>query len=86
MSSLTMRPCGDFRTSYKQDNTIYETKTIRNVAIIAIALLCCAPFLVDAYFLTLFIQISYLLKMMDANREIIVFEKVENCKNIIFFW
>ena len=26
MSSLTMRPCGDFRTSYQQDNTIFETK------------------------------------------------------------
>ena len=60
MSSLTMRPCGDFRTSYKQDNTIFETRTIRNMAIIAIAFLCAAPYLVDAYYLTLFIQISYL--------------------------
>ena len=60
MSSLTMRPCGDFRTSYKQDNTIFETKTIKRMAIMAIALLCAAPYLVDAYYLTLFIQISYL--------------------------
>ena len=60
MSSLTMRPCGDFRTSYKQDNTIFETKTIKSIALITIALLCLAPFVVDAYYLTLFIQISYL--------------------------
>ena len=60
MSSLTMRPCGDFRTSYKQDNTIYETKTIRWFAILFIALMCTAPWLVDGYYITLLIQISYL--------------------------
>ncbi len=60
MSSLTMRPCGDFRTSYKQDNTIFETKTIRIVTILTILLLCFAPFIVDGYFITLLIQISYL--------------------------
>ncbi len=60
MSSLTMRPCGDFRTSYKQDNTIFETKTIRWVAILSIIALCFAPLIVDGYFITLLIQISYL--------------------------
>lgn len=60
MSSLTMRPCGDFRTSYKQDNTIFETKTIRWVTILTIIALCFAPLLVDGYFITLLIQISYL--------------------------
>jgi len=55
-----MRPCGDFRTSYKQDNTIFETKTIRWVTIFTIIALCFAPLLVDAYFITLLIQISYL--------------------------
>ena len=60
MSSLTMRPCGDFRTSYKQDNTIFETKTIRLVAMLTILALCFAPLLVDGYFITLMIQISYL--------------------------
>lgn len=60
MSSLTMRPCGDFRTSYKQDNTIFETKTIRWVTIFTIIALCFAPLLVDAYYITLLIQISYL--------------------------
>ena len=60
MSSLSMRPCGDFRTSYKQDNTIFETKTIRWVAIFTIIALCFAPLVVDGYFITLLIQISYL--------------------------
>jgi branched-chain amino acid transport system permease protein len=60
MSSLSMRPCGDFRTSYKQDNTIFETKTIRWVTIFTIIALCFAPLVLDGYFITLLIQISYL--------------------------
>ncbi len=60
MSSLAMRPCGDFRTSYKQDNTIFETTTVRWVTIFTIIALCFAPLLVDGYFITLLIQISYL--------------------------
>ena len=60
MSSLSMRPCGDFRTSYKQDNTIFETKTIRWLTIFTLIVMCFAPLLVDAYFITLLIQISYL--------------------------
>ena len=60
MSSLSMRPCGDFRTSYKQDNTIFETSTIRWVTIFTILALCFAPLVVDGYFITLLIQISYL--------------------------
>ena len=60
MSSLTMRPCGDFRTSYKQDNTIFETKTIFKLAVLAIAALCTAPLFFDGYYITLFIQVSYL--------------------------
>ncbi|MFT5789722.1 MAG: branched-chain amino acid transport system permease protein [Shewanella sp.] len=60
MSSLAMRPCGDFRTSYKADNTIFETKTIRLMTIALIAIACGAPLVLDGYFLTLFIQISYL--------------------------
>ncbi|CAM3502339.1 branched-chain amino acid ABC transporter permease [Parendozoicomonas haliclonae] len=60
MITLSMRPCGDFRTSYKADNQIFETKTIRWLTMASIGLLCFAPMVLDAYFLTLFIQISYL--------------------------
>ena len=60
MSNLTMRPCGDFRTSYKQDNTIFETQSIRRLALLCIAVMCTAPLFLDGYYLTLCIQISYL--------------------------
>ncbi len=60
MSSLTMRPCGDFRTSYAQDNTIFETKTIRMMAILSVLVLCAAPLFLDSYFISIFIQMSYL--------------------------
>ena len=60
MSSLSMRPCGDFRTSYQQDNTIFETSQIRLMAIAAVLVLCAAPLFLDGYFLTLCIQVSYL--------------------------
>lgn len=33
MAQLSMRPCGDFRTTYKSDTPIFETKTIRSLAI-----------------------------------------------------
>lgn len=60
MSSTSMRPCGDFRTSYQQDNTIFETKFIWLVACIVVGCLGLAPMLVDEYYLSLFIQIAYL--------------------------
>ncbi|WP_299733515.1 branched-chain amino acid ABC transporter permease [uncultured Endozoicomonas sp.] len=60
MISLSMRPCGDFRTSYKADNQIFETSTIRWLVVATIIALCFAPLVLDAYFLTLFIQVAYL--------------------------
>jgi len=55
-----MRPCGDFRTSYKQDNTIFETKLIWAGACALIAALCLSPLVLDEYYLSLFIQVAYL--------------------------
>ncbi|WP_067516237.1 branched-chain amino acid ABC transporter permease [Endozoicomonas ascidiicola] len=60
MISLSMRPCGDFRTSYKADNQIFETSTIRWLVVATVIALCFAPLILDAYFLTLFIQVAYL--------------------------
>jgi len=54
-----MRPCGDFRTSYKQDNTIFETKFIWASACALIAALCFVPLVLDEYYLSIFIQIAY---------------------------
>ena len=59
MSTTSMRPCGDFRTSYKQDNTIFETKFIWASACALIVALCFAPLVLDEYYLSIFIQIAY---------------------------
>ena len=51
---------GDFRTTYKADTRIFDTRLIQAVAIASVLGLCFAPMVLDAYYLTLFIQISYL--------------------------
>ena len=60
MINLSMRPCGDFRTSYRADTKIFDTFGSRVVAFLSVAGLLFAPLFLDAYYLTLFIQISYL--------------------------
>lgn len=60
MAQISMRPCGDFRTTYKDDTPIFETSTIRNIAIGSVVLMLAAPLFMDIYLLNLFIQISYL--------------------------
>ena len=60
MSTTSMRPCGDFRTSYQQDTTIFETKFIWAATCALIAALCAAPFILDEYYISLFIQVAYL--------------------------
>ena len=55
-----MHPSGDFRTTYRQDTTIFPTAMSRNFCIGGIVLLCGAPFVLDGYFLNLLIQIGYL--------------------------
>lgn len=54
------RPCGDFKTSYRSDTTIFPTVVSRNFCIAAVALACLAPLVLDAYYLNLMIQIGYL--------------------------
>jgi branched-chain amino acid transport system permease protein len=58
MTSLI--PCGDFKTSYSADTTIFPTTTSRNMVILGIAVLCLAPLVMDKYALSLLIQIGYL--------------------------
>ncbi len=59
MAQLSMRPWG-FRTTYKSDTPIFETKTIRSLAIAGVIAMLAAPLVLDIYFLNLFIQIAYL--------------------------
>lgn len=54
------RPCGDFKTSYAQDQTIFPTKVSVAFCIAGIVLLCFAPLYLGKYGLNILIQIGYL--------------------------
>ncbi|MCS6855107.1 MAG: branched-chain amino acid ABC transporter permease [Elioraea sp.] len=60
MATVALTPCGDFRSSYREDTTIFPTRTSRNVAIASVALLCLVPLTGDRYVLSLMIQMGYL--------------------------
>ncbi len=56
----SMMRCGEYRTNYKVDTTIFPTPMSRNFAIATVLLLLAAPAVLDAYILNLLIQIGYL--------------------------
>src|SRR3954447_8462324 len=56
----SMIPCGNFKTGYSADTTIFPTTTSRNMVILGAAVLCLAPLVMDKYALSLLIQIGYL--------------------------
>jgi len=58
-SGHAMMRCGQFRTTYQADTTIFPTPMSRNFAIGAVLLLIAAPAVLNAYFLNLLIQIGY---------------------------
>lgn len=60
MAIDTLRPCGDYRTSYRADQTIFSTRLTLILMVAAIALLCLAPLYFSNYVLSLLIQIGYL--------------------------
>ena len=43
MAGTVMRPCGDFRTSYAADTTIFEDRASRNWVIFFVALAVLIP-------------------------------------------
>lgn len=51
--------CGEFRTSYQNDTTIFPTPLARRIAVIGVGLLLLAPLALDSYLLNLMIQIGY---------------------------
>ncbi|HEY5674245.1 MAG TPA: branched-chain amino acid ABC transporter permease [Malonomonas sp.] len=51
--------CGEFRTTYQQDTTIFPTPLARRVAVIGVLLLMTVPLFGSAYQLNLLIQIGY---------------------------
>ena len=54
-----MRPCGDFRTTYASDMTIFATPVTRYLVIALIGLLLLVPLFGSPYMLNLLIQIGY---------------------------
>src|SRR3954467_13159447 len=58
MASQTLIPAGDFRTSYAVDTTIFPTAASRNTAILGVILICFAPQVLTAYWLSILIQIG----------------------------
>lgn len=51
--------CGEFRTTYKADTTIFPTPLARRVAVVSVVALLFGPLLLNAYQLNLLIQIGY---------------------------
>lgn len=60
MSGSQMHPCGDFRTNYKADTTIFSTKWTRNFMVLGIVGCLFVPLVFDLYVINLMIQIAYL--------------------------
>src|SRR5438270_12572207 len=58
MAGASLIPSGDFRTSYAADTTIFPTRTSRNTAIAGVILLCFAPQIFSAYWLSISIHIG----------------------------
>ena len=54
-----MTPAGDFRTSYREDTTIFPTRMSRYALWLGIALLCLAPLVLGRYELGLLITIGF---------------------------
>lgn len=58
MASSSLRPCGDFRTTYRHDQFLFLTRGIFLWSLLGIALLLAAPLLFDGYVVSLLILIG----------------------------
>jgi branched-chain amino acid transport system permease protein len=59
MISSSIIPCGQFKTSYAKDTTIFPTPLSRSFALIGVAAMVAAPMVLNNYYLSLLIQIGY---------------------------
>ena len=51
MATMSLRPCGDYRATYRNDTTIFPTPMSRNFCIAGVVLLCVAPLFLSHYHL-----------------------------------
>ena len=59
MSLKKFRPCGDYRTSYSSDMSMFEDKGSFYLTLAGILLLAISPFLFDSYIISLLIYIGF---------------------------
>ena len=59
MSIKKFRPCGDFRTSYSNDMSLFEDKGSFYLTMFGIFLLALSPLLFDSYIISLLIYIGF---------------------------
>jgi branched-chain amino acid transport system permease protein len=59
-ATIALRPCGDFKTSYGSDQTVFPTKASLAFCAAGVLLLCFAPLFLGKYGLSLLVQIGYL--------------------------
>jgi len=52
-------PCGEFRTSYAAERSIFRTRNSARAALLGILVAAAAPALVNSYFISILIQIGY---------------------------
>src|SRR5471032_3547600 len=58
MTTPSLIPAGDYRTTYAADTMIFPTTTSRNAAIVGVVLICFAPLVFTEYWLSILIQIG----------------------------
>lgn len=58
-TSSALIPCGQYKTSYRKDTTIFPTPASRNFAILGVLLLLAVPFFASRYQLNILLQIGY---------------------------
>src|SRR5688572_25948364 len=59
-STIALRPCGDFKTSYGSDQIVFPTRLSLAFCVFGIVALCFAPLVLGKYGLSLLVQIGYL--------------------------
>ena len=59
MNLKNSRPCGDFRTSYFKDMSMFEDKKGFFLTFFGVFILSCSPLFLDSYLISLLIYIGF---------------------------